>query len=39
MALPRSGLWGRSGSAGFWGGTNLMTGQPAYVTTVAPEDS
>jgi CRP-like cAMP-binding protein len=22
----------------FWGGTNLLTGQPAYVTTVAPED-
>ncbi len=22
----------------FWGGTNLLTGQPAYLTTVAPED-
>ena len=21
----------------FWGGTNLLTGQPAYLTTVAPE--
>ena len=22
----------------FWGGTNLLSGQPAYITTVAPED-
>ena len=26
------------GRGRFWGGTNLLTGQPAYVTTVAPED-
>jgi thioredoxin reductase (NADPH) len=22
----------------FWGGTNLLSGQPAYITTVAPDD-
>ena len=27
------------GPGRFWGGTNLVTGQPAYLTTVAPEDS
>jgi thioredoxin reductase (NADPH) len=27
------------GRGRFWGGTNLLTGQPAYLTTVAPEDS
>ena len=27
------------GQGRFWGGTNLLTGQPAYLTTVAPEDS
>jgi len=26
------------GERRFWGGTNLLTGQPAYITTVAPED-
>ena len=26
------------GERRFWGGTNLVTGQPAYLTTVAPED-
>jgi thioredoxin reductase (NADPH) len=27
------------GQGRFWGGTNLLTGQPAYLTTVAAEDS
>ena len=27
------------GRGRFWGGTNLLTGQPAYLTTVAAEDS
>ena len=27
------------GRGRFWGGTNLLTGQPAYLTTVASEDS
>ena len=36
---PTERLVGAIGERGFWGGTNLMTGQPAYVTTVAPEDS
>ena len=27
------------GRGRFWGGTNLLTGQPAYLTTVATEDS
>jgi thioredoxin reductase (NADPH) len=27
------------GEGRFWGGTNLLTGQPAYITTVAAEDS
>ena len=31
-------LIGVIGRGRFWGGTNLLTGQPAYVTTVAPED-
>ena len=26
------------GERRFWGGTNLLSGQPAYITTVAPED-
>ena len=36
---PTERLVGEIGERGFWGGTNLMAGQPAYVTTVAPEDS
>jgi thioredoxin reductase (NADPH) len=27
------------GQGRFWGGTNLLTGQPAYLTTVAAEDA
>jgi thioredoxin reductase (NADPH) len=30
-------LVGSVGVGGFWGGTNLFSGQPAYVTTVAPQ--
>jgi len=26
------------GERRFWGGTNLLSGQPAYITTVAPEE-
>jgi len=31
-------LVGVIGKGRFWGGTNLLTGQPAYLTTVARED-
>jgi thioredoxin reductase (NADPH) len=36
---PTERLVGAVGERGFWGGTNLLTGQPAYVTSVAPEDT
>jgi thioredoxin reductase (NADPH) len=35
---PTERLIARIGERRFWGGTNLLSGQPAYMTTVAPED-
>jgi thioredoxin reductase (NADPH) len=34
---PAERLIGAIGEGRFWGGTNLLTGEPAYITTVAPE--
>jgi thioredoxin reductase (NADPH) len=35
---PTEQLIAAVGERGFWGGTNLLSGQPAMITTVAPED-
>jgi thioredoxin reductase (NADPH) len=37
-ARPTERLIAVIGERRFWGGTNLLSGQPAYITTVAPED-